>query len=87
MLSLLGILGGILFLIAPLPAAIRAIKAKKTDMPVDVSLVVCLGTVTQYVYLLLSYGFSTVLFANYLVGFVCWAILLFFGVFKKHVAN
>jgi uncharacterized protein with PQ loop repeat len=60
MLSLLGIIGGILFLIAPLPAAVRAIRTKKTSIPVDVSLVICIGTVVQYVFLLLSYGFSTV---------------------------
>jgi hypothetical protein len=84
MLSLLGIIGGILFAYAAMPAAIRTIKAGYSlGTPVDLSLAVCTGTVVQYVYLLLSYGFSTVLFVNYLVGFACWAILLFYGVFKK----
>ena len=88
MLSLLGLLGGILFAAAALPATIRTIKAGKSlGTPVDISFVVCLGTVVQYVYLLLSYGFSWVLFVNYLVGFVCWVILLYFGVFKKNVAK
>jgi uncharacterized protein with PQ loop repeat len=85
-ISLLGVLGGILFAYAALPAAIRTIKAKHTlGTPVDISLVICIGTVIQYAYLLLSYGFNPVLFVNYLVGFVCWVILLYYGVFKKHV--
>jgi len=86
MIYLLGIIGGLLFAYAALPAAVRTIKAGHTlGTPLDISFVVCLGTVVQYVYLLLSYGFNFLLFCNYLVGFVCWAILLFYGVFKKHV--
>ena len=86
MLSLLGLIGGALFAFAALPAVIRTIKAGKSlGTPVDISLVICLGTVVQYLFLLLSYGFSTVLFCNYLAGFVCWVILLYYGVFKKNV--
>jgi hypothetical protein len=86
MVSILGIIGGLLFAVAALPSAIRTIKAKRSlGTPVDISLVVCLGNIIQYVYLLLSYGFNPVLFVNYLVGFVCWVILLYYGVFKKHV--
>ena len=88
LISLLGILGGLLFAYAALPTAVRTIKAKHTlGTPKDISFVVCLGTVVQYVYLLCSYGFNLLLFCNYLVGFVCWAILLYYGAFKKHVTN
>jgi hypothetical protein len=81
---LLGIIGGLLFSYAAFPAAVRTIKAGHTlGTPKDISLVVCLGTVVQYVYLLLSYGFNLLLFCNYLVGFICWSILLFYGVFKS----
>ena len=81
MIYLLGIIGGLLFAWAALPAAIRTIRAGHTlGTPKDISFVVCLGTLIQYFYLLLSYGFNFLLFCNYLVGFVCWAILLYYGV-------
>jgi hypothetical protein len=87
-LSILGIVGGILFALAPSIAVYKTIKAKKAlGTPVSLSVIVCLGTIVQYVYLVASYGFDTVLFLNYLTGLVLWLTLLYYGAFRNALRN
>jgi hypothetical protein len=88
MLSFLCILGGLLFAYAAIPQTIKTIRAGKSlGTPNDISIVVLSGTVIMYTYLTAAHGFDIFLTINYVIEALSWGILLFYGVFKKHVAN
>ncbi len=78
-LEVFGLLAGALFAYAAVPAAVRTVRAgKHLGTPLDIITAITAGTVTMYIYLLVTYGFNWVLAVNYGVEFVSWAVLLFY---------
>lgn len=86
MIRLLGILGGICFALAGLPAAYQSFKAgKSVGTPVTIAWLTMLGTIFMYLYLLASYGFDPILTVNYTTGAVSWGIIVYYHYFPKKV--
>ena len=82
--SLLGILGGFAFAYCGIPAAIATYKAKKSvGTPIFVAIMIILGSIFMYSYLLLSYGFDLLLAINYLVQLCSWGLIAYYHFFPR----
>lgn len=82
---LLGVLGGVAFGWAAVPAAVATAKARRSiGTPLSVILSITLGTLLMYAYLVIEYGFNWVITVNYSVEFASWAVLLWFHFFPAN---
>ena len=79
MISLLGIVAGAFFAYAAVPQALRTIKAgKHLGTPIDLAIVIFLGTILMAAYLFFSYGFNLILAVNYTVEAWSWGVLIWY---------
>jgi hypothetical protein len=83
MISLLGALASILFAVSAIPAAIKALRLKKTGTPVSLSVIVLAGVVTMWLYVTLRYGVDFFFTINSISNTICWSLLLFWGIKSK----
>jgi uncharacterized protein with PQ loop repeat len=81
--KIIGLVGGLLFAYCGVPQAYKTLKAKKhLGTPLDISLCIAIGSIFMYSYLTITFGFDWIITMNYLVEFVSWTVLVFYG-FKK----
>ena len=87
MLELIGLLGGICFAYAGVPSAYLTVKAGKSiGVPINMAILIFMGTILLYCYLYLKFGFDWVLTLNYSVEAISWAVIIkyhYFPVNKK----
>lgn len=84
LVTLLGVLGNALFIVAALPEAVATIKAGKAlGTPLSLIVMVLLGFIAMFWYTYLKLGFDWVLATNYGAQFIVWFILLFYRLFRN----
>lgn len=85
MLKLLGILGGFCFAYCGVPTAYATIrKGQSVGTPIAVALMIFLGAMAMYGYLLGSYGFDLVLTINYGIEILSWGAISFYHFFPQN---
>ncbi len=79
-LEILGIMGGLCFGFAAVPAAYRTLRARKhLGTPLSICMAIFFGCLLMWTYLFLSFGFDWVVTGTYGVETVSWAVLLYYA--------
>lgn len=82
-----GILGGLAFAFAAVPAAFATWRASRSlGTPVTIAWAIFAGCICLYVYLTGTHGFDPILTAAYGVETASWSVILWFHYFPKDAA-
>jgi hypothetical protein len=77
--KLFGLIGGLCFAYCGVPAAYKTVKAGKSiGTPISIAWMITIGAVAMYSYLLLTYGFDTLLAINYFVEAASWGTIVWY---------
>lgn len=78
-ITLSGIIAGILFAYSGIPLAIKTIKdGHATHVPLQLALCVFGGAVLMLFYLIASFGFDLIVFVEYAITIIVWGIVLYY---------
>jgi len=85
LLSIVGLASGLLFCVAGLPAAVRAVRSGRSDIPSITTICLWLGLVLGYVYLHAHNGFDPVVVIMYSTEMITWTIVGYYTFWpRKH---
>jgi hypothetical protein len=87
LIKLLGLLGGSFFTYCGIPVAWATFRAGRSiGTPIVLGWCIPAGVICTYAYIILTYGFDTVITVNDSIEFMSWTTILFYHYFPKNKA-
>lgn len=84
MMSVIGLVGGLAFAFAAVPAAVATVKAGRSlGTPISIAWAILIGCVCLYAYLTSAHGFDLILSATYGVETASWSAIIWMHYMPK----